>query len=355
MLESILNKIDTGLDKLLKEANRHYKLGLISDSLFKFSRDFVLRPGKRIRPTLFVLTYKGYSDKNASPDKPLFTAAAAIELLHDYMLIHDDVIDNSDLRRGKPTMHKMFDKKIKTGAGKGIGASLAIVAGDILFALGIEAFLAVKEKAERKEKALRKLVETAAFTGAGEFIDVVYGLKDIKKLSEKDVFLIYTLKTAKYTFECPLVMGALLSGAKNAELQKLSRLGIAAGQAFQIYDDFLDLFATRKIIGKPVLSDLNESKKTLLVYKAFVNLSGKKQSVFKKILGGKNKSLDELKIFRKLIIESGASKYALDKMNALQITALEACDSLDIKPAFKKAIKSILEKISPSTLPKGII
>lgn len=354
VIELLLKKINSALNDLLESANRRYSLGLISDSLLEFSKDFVMRPGKRIRPLLFILSYKGYAGKSMSPEKPLFTSAAAIELLHDYMLIHDDVIDNSDLRRGKPTLHKMFDQNIKLPGGQKIGASLSIVAGDILFALGIEAFLAVKENSARKELALKKLVETAAYTGAGEFIDVIYGFKEIQTLCEKDVFLIYTLKTAKYTFECPLIMGAILAGAKANELRKLSKLAIAAGQAFQIYDDFLDLFASQEIIGKPVLSDLNESKKTLLVYNTFTSLKGKKRSDFKKILEKKNKTLADLGSFRRFIIESGSYDYTLKKMASLQKTALDTCAALCIKPAYKKTIGSIIAKLSPSNMPLDI-
>jgi geranylgeranyl diphosphate synthase type I len=351
VIERTLEKINTGLKDLLESANKRYSLGLVSDCLFKFSKDFVMRPGKRIRPLLFVLAYKGYAGKKASPEKDLFTSAAAIELLHDYMLIHDDVIDNSSLRRGKPTLHKMFDKKIKIAQGPKIGASLAIVAGDILFALAIEAFLAIREEKSRKEEALKKLVETAAYTGAGEFIDVVCGYRAIRTLSEKDIFLIYTLKTAKYTFECPLLMGAILAGAPSREQRKLSKLGLAAGQAFQIYDDFLDLFASQATIGKPVLSDLNESKKTLLVYKAFTNLKGSRKRKFTQILEGNNKTLGDLKTFRALIVESGAYAACLKKMTALQQCALTTCRELAIRSAFGKELESLIAKLSPARMP----
>ncbi len=354
MIEGYLKKINAGLEQVLESANKRYGLGLVSDKLLEFSKDFVMRPGKRIRPLLFVLAYKGYAKRNASPDKALFASAAAIELLHDYMLVHDDVIDNSSLRRGKPTLHKMFDKNVKVAGGAKIGPSLAIVAGDILFALGIEAFLSVKEDSARKERSLKKLVETAAYTGAGEFIDVVSGYKKIEDLSEKDIFLIYTLKTAKYTFECPLLMGAILAGAAEAEFRELSKLGIAAGQAFQIYDDILDVFASEEVIGKPVLSDLNESKKTLLVYKAWHALKGARKQHFRNILEGKDKSLEDLETFRELIRESGSYDECLKTMTGLQKTALKAASRLKIKPIFRKAILSLIEKLSPSRMPLEI-
>lgn len=354
MIDRQLHKINASLKSLFDGASRRYELGLISDKLLECTKEFVLRKGKRIRPLLFILSYKGYTSKQAYSEKKLFTSAAAIELLHDYMLIHDDVIDDSDLRRGKPTLHKIFDQKIKLSDNAKIGPQLAIVAGDILFALAMESFLAVDEDRARKEKTLKKLIETAAYTGAGEFIDVVSGHNTIEDLSEKEIFLNYTLKTAKYTFECPLLMGAILAGVSSKELKKLSALGLSAGRAFQIYDDFLDLFATEKVIGKPVLTDLAESKKTLLVFKAFEGLKGKEKRYFKKILEKEDKTHLDLKVFRRLIVKSGAYGYCLKKMTDLQNKAIRLTGELKIKEAYRKELKDIILKLSPSRMPLDI-
>jgi geranylgeranyl diphosphate synthase type I len=354
VFENEIKKINKGLQSLLDDANRRYRLRLISDSLFSASREFILRKGKRVRPLLFVLSYKGYAGRKASSDKKLFKSAASIELLHDFMLIHDDVIDNSDLRRGKPTLHKLFDQKVRLPFGEKIGTQLAIVAGDVVFALAIEAFLSIDEEKTRKEKALKQLVQTAAYTGAGEFIDVVYGYKKINRFTESDVFLNYILKTAKYTFECPLLMGAILAGADNAQLRKLSKLGLAAGQAFQIYDDFLDLFASERTIGKSTLSDLAESKKTLLVFRAYRNLKGKKKAQFKRILEKKNKTLADLDLFRRLIVESGSYASCLKKMVSLQEEALRTTRQLKIKTASRKLLEAMITRLSPSGMPYQI-
>ena len=354
MIDPFIHKINAGLKSLFQDTNRRYKLGLISDRLFQDTQEFVLRKGKRIRPLLFILSYRGYTPRKTYPEKKLFASAASIELLHDYMLIHDDVIDNSDLRRGKPTLHKIFDQQIKLSDNAKIGHELAIVAGDILFALALEAFLSIDENKSRKEKALKKLIETAAFTGAGEFIDIVFGHSTIEHFTEKKIFLNYTLKTAKYTFECPLLLGAILAGAHPKELKKLSNLGLAAGQAFQIYDDFLDLFATEKIIGKSILSDLVESKKTLLVFKTYDKLKGKKKRYFRRILEKKNKTRADLKNFRRLVVESGAYDYGLKKMTTLQNKAIRLTEKLTMKEAYRKELKNIILKLSPSHMPLDI-
>lgn len=351
MIEGYLNKINAGIRRVLDDANRHYRLRQVSDHLFAFSREFVLRKGKRIRPLLFILSYKGYAAKPTRDENSLFTSAASIELLHDYMLIHDDVIDNSDLRRGKPTLHKMFNNRLRFPDRAQIGTDLAIVTGDILFALAIASFTSVKENHRRKEETLKKLAETAAYTGAGEFIDIVSGHESIEDLTEDRIFLNYTLKTARYTFECPLLMGAILAGAAKSEQKKLSGMGLAAGQAFQIYDDILDLFSSQDVIGKPVLTDLNESKKTLLVFKAYRNLRGKTRARLRRILEKNHKTLADLDTLRHLIVASGSYASCLDIMNRLRKKATRLCGELKMKEAHRKALQSVIEKLSPSRMP----
>ena len=120
-----------------------------------------------------------------------------------------------------------------------------------------------------KKKALIDFHKKPPFIpGGGEYIDVVSSITPIDKVSKQDIYMTYILKTAKYTFEYPMVIGARLAGVPKKELEKLSHLGILLGEAFQIQDDMLDIFFTSKEIGKSALSDLEEAKKTLLLWKS---------------------------------------------------------------------------------------
>jgi len=350
-MEKTARRINEALKRFFRDVNRRYRLRRISPVLFDACRDFVLRPGKRIRPLLFLLAYQGYA-KTRRPRAPrLLTACAAIELLHDYMLIHDDVIDRADTRRGKPTLHRVFDRKVKTDTAAAIGDSLAVVAGDIIFALAIEAFLAVRKEPRRKEEALRLLVASAAYTGAGEFIDIVFGHTDLAALRLRDVYDTYIYKTAKYTFECPLLMGATLAGAPASEQRKLSRLGLTAGVAFQIYDDFLGTFGTEELIGKPVLTDLAESKKTLLVYAAWRRLKGRQKRRFRAIFEKKKKTSRDLATFRRLIISSGAYAFGLRRLKDLQREALAIYKGLTMKKRERLLLGALIERLSPAKMP----
>ena len=261
LIEQIRKNIDKSLVSFLGTVKKDYKLHLVSPLLFESIREFTLREGKRLRPLLLILTYKGYAPLSQKITRNLYNASTCMEFLHNFMLIHDDIIDRSNLRRSKPTMHKILAHTVKTRNPDKLGVDLGIIAGDIVYALAIDAFLSIHEPSQRKERALKYFIQTAAFTAMGEFIDTVSGVKPVKDVDEKEVYLNYTLKTARYTFDCPMVTGAILAGADDKEIQKISRFGILIGQAFQIQDDIIGIYETEANIGKSILSDFRKAKK----------------------------------------------------------------------------------------------
>jgi len=348
MLEKIKKDIDKELKSLPSMADRDFNLKS-SKLLYAGIQDFLNRNGKRIRPILFVLSYQGYTKRKDFSYKKLIRASLSLELLHDFFLVHDDVIDKSALRRGKPTLHRFFNSKLGVSSKNEIGPNLSIAAGDILFALAVNTLLSFEEESFRKEKTLSLFTKIAASTGEGEFIDVVNNIKKIEKITEKEVLFTYTLKTAKYTFEGPLLLGATLAGAKKEEIRKLSRLGITLGLAFQIQDDLLDVFSSSKRIGKPVLSDLNESKKTLLVWKTYRNLSASGKIRLKRLLKKKKKTYSDLLSFRKLIISAGGGKYCLAKIASLLLEADSILSEVRMNPKYKAALEKLKEDLAAKT------
>ncbi len=344
MINKWQKDIDKSLRLFLRDIEKKYELHIISKVLFNAIKDFLTRKGKRIRPLLFLISYHGYTKKNIA-NKELLRGALAFELLHDFMLIHDDVIDKSSLRRGKPTLHNVFNKRFRFPAGSELGSFLSIVGGDLLFALAIESFLSIKESPLRKQQALKKFLESAIFTSAGEFIDITSGAKNIEKIQLKEVSLIYVLKTAKYTFEYPLIIAAILAGVKVSELTKLSKMAILFGQAFQIQDDLLDVFSKTKIIGKSILSDLAESKKTLLLWKTYRNLKPADRKIIEKLLDKKDKTYSDLIKFRILIKKSGARVYCVNRVNSLLKEAYKILSELRMKAEFKVLLQDFLRSL----------
>ncbi len=338
MLDKLRKEIDTSLAAFLGQVKKEYRLQLVHPILYNSIREFSLRPGKRIRPLLLLLSYLGYSPLNKKLSRAVYNASTCIEFLHNFMLIHDDIIDRSNLRRGKPTLHRVLRKTIPCADQDKLGIDLAIIAGDIVYALAIDAFLSIDEEPRRKERALKYFIQTAAFTAMGEFVDTVQGVNQLKNIQEKDVFLNYSLKTARYTFDCPLVTGAILSGAKDGEINKLAAFGLLIGQAFQIQDDIIGIFETEKAIGKSILSDLDEKKKTLLIVHAARSLKGKKHATFIKIFNKPKKTMKDLETVKALLLETGSLTYALSALTSRVEKADKILGSLAMHTRYRTLI-----------------
>ena len=345
MIEQLRKNIDLSLASFLKTVKKDYKLHLVSPLLFESICEFTLREGKRLRPLLLILTYKAYSQKNKKISQKLYNASTCMEFLHNFMLIHDDIIDRSDLRRGKPTLHKILAHTVPTSNPDKLGIDLGIIAGDIVYALAIDAFLSIDEALERKERALKYFIQTAAFTAMGEFIDTVHGVRGIDEVEEKDVFLNYTLKTARYTFDCPMVTGGILAGAPEKDIKKISDFGILIGQAFQIQDDIIGIYETEKNIGKSILSDLAEGKKTILVIHAYKTLTGVSRKRFLEIFNKETKTLADLEEVKKIFITSGSLSYALEAVTSRLKKAQKILSVLKMNPYYRSMIEESLLKL----------
>lgn len=271
-------------------------------------KEFSLRKSKLIRPVLAVF---GFKCVNNSGEEAVLNSCVSIELVHDYLLIHDDIMDEAVLRRGKPAFHKLYEKNYSAK----LAEAHAVLAGDILAAFANEPILNSAFPDGLKLRALSKLNRIVIDTGFGQLVDMVVGSK--KDFAEEDVELIHTFKTAKYTVEGPLHLGAILGGASEAELKVLSDYAIPVGRAFQIQDDILGVFGSEEKLGKSVTSDIVEGKKTLLVWKA-LEKAGKEDRKF--ILGcleNKNLSLNDFNKLKKIFAGSGALDYSKEKARQL--------------------------------------
>ncbi len=342
MLASTKKRIDLSLDLFLKRVKRDYPFDMVPDVLYDSIRDFIMRKGKRLRPALLVLSYKGYSPPGRRTSPSICYVSTCIELLHAFMLVHDDIIDRSNLRRGLPTLHRMLACAVKTKDQERLGNDLGIIAGDIIYALAIDAFLSVNAPPKNKEKALKYFIQTAVLTAMGEFIDTVYGNEKVNKIKEKDVLLNYTLKTARYTFDCPLVVGAILAGAKPQEIPHLSRFGLLMGQAFQIQDDVIGIFSTQKNIGKSILSDIAESKKTMLVCHANRHLRGSEKKKFLTHFNKRRQTYSDLVAIRKIFLKAGSLTYCLEQIESKLHEAQGILARLKMRPFYRTQIAPTL-------------
>jgi len=338
MLIEIKNKIENEIRGYIALTDNVYRLRRISPLLLKCIKEFITRKGKRVRPILFVIGYMGFSGKEAPG---LYRSALSMELLHDFMLVHDDIIDKSDTRRGRPSMHKMLNDYLRGWRKRKFsGEDLGIVIGDVIYALGLNAFLEIKEDGKRKEAALKKLIEAALFTGSGEFIELLYGLKDIKDITREDIYKVYDYKTACYTFAAPLTIGATLAGADQSQIDKLFRYGICLGRAFQIKDDIHGMFSEEKETGKSSLTDLQEAKKTILIWYAYNHSNSKNKARMKNIMLKSNISLADLHKMREIIAMSQALDFAGREIEQLIKKARALINSSGLIPRYRDLLSS---------------
>jgi geranylgeranyl diphosphate synthase type I len=336
MLNKIKNKIEATLASYIDQIDSAYSLRSISPVLSNHIKEYLKRRGKRVRSTLFVLSYLGYAKK---PKSGLYRSSLALELLHNFMLIHDDIIDRSALRRGKPAMHTMLNSHLAPYKNlKFNGSDLGIVIADVIYAMAIDAFLEIREDPANKEAALKKFVEAAIFTGSGEFIEMLAGAKPIYRITIKDIYKIYDLKTAHYTFCSPLAVGALLAGAPRAQISALIKYGIAVGRAFQINDDILDMFATENQTGKSSLTDIKESKKTVLIWYAYRKTSFANRRIMQRIFDKPRIAQTDLEKIRGIVRSSGSLAFARDQIRQLLKQALLSSKDLTMKPGYKKLL-----------------
>ena len=320
-----------------------YPFGTLPPPLSGHITDLLLRKGKRIRPVLFVTGYLGYAGTVAPG---LYTSAISVELLHDFILVHDDIIDRSDFRRGKPSMHSMLDKHLaRYKHVKFSGQDLAIILGDVIYALGISAFLTIGEDPRRKELALRKLVDAAVCTGSGEFLELLSGTKDIGMMAKKEIYKIYDLKTGIYSFATPLVIGAMLAGAKNEELKRLFACGIYLGRAFQVKNDLADILEKDASHGGPALNDLREAKRTILIWYAYNNSDKQKRSALKNILEKNDPSHSDLLKARNVILDSGAVTYAQRDIGRFVKRAKALYAGLRMRRSYKSVLSDFSDEL----------
>ena len=259
-----------------------------SEILFDEIERMVRAGGKRIRPSF---CYWGYRAAGATHDDAIVVAATALELLHTFALIHDDVMDGSAERRGEPTVHVAHD------------VSTAILAGDLALVLADDLLMGADFSPEPMDDAFRIYSRMRREVIAGQFLDVRAAHSEV---GEEDARRIAVLKSGRYSVMEPLLVGAALAEAPHELRRSLAAFGERLGEAFQLKDDLLGIFGDQSITGKPVDSDIKEGKRNLLFAKTLANLTGEDRAFFTTRWGGAGLGDDEIARLRSLVASSGA-------------------------------------------------
>jgi geranylgeranyl diphosphate synthase type I len=341
------------LARFFQENAERYAYGDLFEPLYLDMTEFVGRRGKRIRPMLFLGGYRVFGGERPFSDPSLLRAALSLELLHAFILVHDDVIDRSERRRGLPTFHKLVEERLgKLEGADRIGENVAVVIGDILFAMAIDTLRSTDFESGLRDASLSRLLHYITETGAGEIYDILLGTRDIARVEESEIGRMYTLKTTRYTFEAPLVLGALLAGAQGELLQELAELIEPIGFAFQIQNDLIE-YQKFKGVDRLRQTDILEGKKTLLLRLAFERLNDLDRSFLQLCLSTRSSNDTSVSKIEQLIDKSGAVRELTLRMDALFQKSETALDQSSLTSAQQEGLREAIAMVRQQTQHSG--
>lgn len=316
LLEALREKLDRELHVWL-EAKRRAAAEAGSLEMLELIDgvgQLVVQGGKRVRPAL---VYHAYRACGGAADGEVLPLALATELLHTYLLIHDDIMDHAEVRRGQPAAHVRFRNAHRQrgfhGDARDFGLSVAILLGDLAHSWAVE--LASCAAAGRHELA-RCFAAMSEEVIGGQYLELLVAQRrgipeqgsapEEGSAREEELTRVLRLKSGRYTAERPVQLGAILAGGGPEALAALSRYGAAVGEAFQLQDDLLGMFGKAETVGKPVGDDLREGKYTFLIHHALSAATPEQREILEEALGDPGVTADEVARVQRILEETGA-------------------------------------------------
>ena len=303
-----------------------------------------LRGGKRLRALFCAAGFRAVREPGPDEREAVVRAAAALELLHASALVHDDLMDASDTRRGRPAVHRAFEERHRDLGWRGdpaqYGAATAVLLGDLLLSWADERLRSCGLPAPVVLEALRVFDTTRSEVVAGQFLDVSVQARGDADVGQAMRVLRY--KSAKYSVERPLQVGAALAGGPPATLDALSGFGVPVGEAFQLRDDLLGVFGDPAVTGKPAGDDLREGKRTVLVALALQGSSARDARTLDEALG---RPLDEGVVpqLQALVERSGAVAEVERRIARLTEQALAALEDPAVRPEARAGLRALAD------------
>lgn len=308
------------------------KQKLLVKGMLEHSKEHDLRPAKRLRGSF---VHYGYLLGKSEVDERIVKAAMGVELVHTALLMHDDFMDQDDVRRGGPTTHKFFEN-----GDKHYGESMAVNIGDALLEIGQELLLSANFEDNLVRRAALKMLRGITNTAWGQAYDVT--LEKMKnEWTEDDVITVHKAKTAIYTYENPLFIGAILAGLEGKVFEILHDYAMAGGVAFQLQDDILGVYGDPEKTGKSANSDLLQGKCTLLVMKVFKEGSQEQIGAVEKVWGKRKASIEDIEAAKKAIKDSGSLEYSRTIAKDYAQKAANTAERLRVLNLDKEAIDYI--------------
>jgi geranylgeranyl diphosphate synthase type I len=298
--------------------------------------------GKRIRPAL---VYYSYRACGGTLDEEVLPLALSMELLHTYLLIHDDIMDHAEVRRGQPAAHVRFRdahrEKGYHGDAEDFGRSVAILLGDLAqsWAVELAAGVSTSRGATGRELA-RTVAAMCQEVIGGQYLELLVAQR--RAATEEELLRVLRLKSGRYTAERPIQLGALLAGAPAPVLAELSRYGAALGEAFQLQDDLL-MFGDPETAGKPVDADLKEGKFTFLIHHALAKADSDQRRVLEEALGQPDATPEQTAAALRVLAETGARDAVVGMIAERLRGARSALAAADLQPEGRLFLAGLID------------
>ena len=315
--DEILNKVNLFISNLPYHRR--------PESLYEPIKYVLSMGGKRIRPTLMLLAYNMFRD---DPERILMQAVA-LETYHNYTLLHDDLMDHADLRRGHETVHKRWND------------NQAILSGDSMLVLAYERM--AQCPADKLGEVLFLFTQTALEIGEGQQYDIDFETRN--DVSEDEYIEMIRLKTS-VLLACALKIGAVLAGASKADADNLYKFGEQIGLAFQLQDDYLDVYGDPKIFGKAVGGDIVSNKKTYMLINAFNCADDRQRKELQRLINTESFDRDKkVAAVTALYNEMSIDKMAKNKMDFFYEQSQRYLDRVSVQEECKCELRAYAERM----------
>jgi geranylgeranyl diphosphate synthase type I len=335
-LDRVRADVNTTLDRYIAERQRaarrlHADYGRLWDTM----ATVLGAGGKRLRPYMLMLSYQGYGGERYEDVLPV---AAALELLHNALLMHDDIIDRDTIRHGRPNVTGHY-LSLYGPTARHYADSAALVAGDLALSGAYELVLASQLPAEDRLLAQQHLARMMFVVSGGELLDTEAVLGP---LADADTDTIIELKCAYYSCVGPLTLGARLAGASEGERARLDQFGLALGSAFQLVDDILGLFGDEAKTGKSTTSDLEEGKRTYLLQQTLAAATSAQRRWLEETIGHGTISAADAARMRNLVTSTGARAKTDALIAAHAATAHDLAGQLAVSEPARAALSDVI-------------
>lgn len=318
------------------------------EQLWQGLYDLIRAGGKRLRPRMTILAYEAFGGQHV---EKLIPVAAAQELLHFCLLIHDDVIDRDYIRYGTDNIAGQYKKRysryiLSSEDVTHFAHSAAILGGDLMLS-GAHQMVALSTLSEKDKLTAQGFLSHSVFEVAGgELLDTELSFAPYTK---GDAIKVAKYKTASYSFVAPLLTGATLAGITQKQTEALNKYAQSLGIAYQLIDDVLGVFGESEKTGKSTSSDITEGKRTFMIESALATMSDTEKNLFESIFGNPEATEKEIESVKKLLESTGARRATQKMAHEYADSARTTIEEMDINDVYKYEFENLVAKLTDRT------